>query len=144
MPAMSFDQAVEAVVKRDPRYAADAYGFLRDALDDTIGALRKDRSREVQHVSGRELCLGFRRYALEQFGPMVPTVLEAWGVRTTRDLGEMVFNLIALDIFNKSDTDSIDDFNDVYGFHEAFEKPFLPVRNVRPLSPPPPKKERQA
>lgn len=138
MPRLTFDQAVEEAVKRDPRYAADAYVFLRDALDETIKALQKGRTREVQHVTGRELCHGFRKYALEQFGPMVPTILDDWGIHTTRDLGEMVFNLIALDVLNRSEEDRVEDFDDVFDFHEAFVKPFLPAREVRPASSPEP------
>ena len=67
-----------------------------------------------------------RQYALRQFGPMVPTVFAYWGVTRCQDFGEMVFNLIQVNIFGRTDTDSIEDFKGGYDFDEAFRRPFLP------------------
>jgi uncharacterized repeat protein (TIGR04138 family) len=132
MSKVSFDQSVALATARDPRYAADAYLFLRDALDFTISALSKGRGKEPGHVTGAELCHGVRKYALEQYGPMVPTILETWGIRTTRDFGELVYNLIKAGAFSKSSGDRIEDFDGVYEFTDAFVKPFLPARPLKP------------
>ncbi len=129
---VSFDQAVRNAIARDPRYAADAYAFLRDSLDHTITLIQKSRGRQPGHVSGLELCKGLRDYALKQFGPMVPTILEDWGVRTTGDIGRMVFNLIEAGAFSKSETDTQEDFENVYDFTDAFVKPYLPTRGLKP------------
>jgi uncharacterized repeat protein (TIGR04138 family) len=142
MTKVPFDQSVIAATARDPRYAADAYAFLRDALDYTIRAMQKGRAKEIGHVTGPELCRGLREYAIQQFGPMVPTILEAWGVRSTRDIGEMVFNLIDAGQFSKSETDSPSDFDNVFDFEDAFVKPFLPARGVKPAPPGDRKKRR--
>jgi len=133
MSKVPFDQAVIDAVKHDPRYAADAYHFLRDALDATMKTMQKRRKGEINHVSGAELCEGVREYALEQFGPMVPTIFEAWHIRTTRDIGEMVFNLIHTGAFSRSDSDRVEDFDKVFLFEDAFERPFLPVRGITPV-----------
>jgi uncharacterized repeat protein (TIGR04138 family) len=109
-----------------------AYSFLKEALDHTIRAAVKSRGREPGHVSGPELCRGVRDYAVQQFGPMVPTIFETWGLQSTRDIGEMVFNLIAAGAFSKSESDKPEDFDNVYDFEDAFVKPFLPSRSVRP------------
>jgi uncharacterized repeat protein (TIGR04138 family) len=135
MTKVPFDKSVTEATTRDPRYAAEAYSFLRDALDYTIRHAQKGRARDVGHVSGPELCKGLRDYAIQQFGPMVPTILEAWGVRTTRDIGEMVFNLIRAGAFSKSETDTPEDFDNVFDFNDAFVKPFLPNRGMKPGSP---------
>lgn len=132
MSKIPFEQAVHDAVQADNRYAADAYQFLRDALDHTIKSLQKDNPSAVSHVSGPELCLGLRDYAIQQFGPMVPTVFDAWGLRNTRDIGEMVFNLINTGAFSRSDSDQVEDFENIYTFSEAFEKPWLPVRGLKP------------
>jgi uncharacterized repeat protein (TIGR04138 family) len=132
MTKVPFDQSVRKVTSRDPRYAADAYAFLRDALDFTIRSIKKARAKEPGHVSGPELCHGIREYALQQFGPMVPTIFEAWGLHTTRDFGEMVFNLIETGAFSKSDADRREDFDNVFTFEEAFVRPFLPHRALKP------------
>ena len=122
----SFEEYVRLVRESDPRFEADAYVFLRDALDFTVRDNRRQTDTEDRHVSGPELLDGFRRLAIQQFGPMVPTVLETWGVRCTDDVGDMVFNLIEVGAFGKNDSDSKEDFVGVYEFHDAFVKPFLP------------------
>jgi uncharacterized repeat protein (TIGR04138 family) len=128
MSKVPFEQSVSTAVARDPRYAADAYAFLKDALDFTIRRQKKIRAKEPGHVSGEELCQGVRDHALQQFGPMVPTLFEAWGIRSTRDIGEMVFNLINAGAFSKSDADCVEDFENIYDFSDAFVKPFQPSR----------------
>jgi uncharacterized repeat protein (TIGR04138 family) len=57
---------------------------------------------------------------------MVPTLLDFWGIRCTRDIGEIVFLLIEEGAFSQSPEDSIEDFENVYDFAEAFEIPFRP------------------
>ena len=123
MQKLEFGEALVLILKQDPRYDADAYHFLRDALDFTV-KLRKRAKESPGHVSGPQLLEGIRHYALKQFGPMVPTVLDYWGVRCGEDFGQMVFNLIGVGIFGKSPTDSIDDFKGGYTFHAAFVVPF--------------------
>ena len=78
------------------------------------------------HVSGRELLLGFRDLALEEFGPMAQTLMAEWGVESTRNVGEMVFYLIDEQMFGKQDTDTLEDFEGIYEFDEAFTAPFEP------------------
>jgi uncharacterized repeat protein (TIGR04138 family) len=134
MSKVPFEQAIATTLRSDARYAADAYLFLRDALDVTIKVMQRGRTDAINHVSGSELCEGVREYALQQFGPMVPTIFEAWGLSTTRDIGEMVFNLIKTGAFSRSESDKLEDFDDIYTFHDAFEKPFLPVRTAAPAS----------
>lgn len=136
MSKVPFEQAVIKAALQDPRYAADAYLFLRDALDVTIKTMQQGRSEAVNHISGAELCEGLRDYALQQFGPMVPTIFETWGLNTTRDIGEMVFNLIRLGAFSRSKSDKVEDFDAVYTFADAFEKPFLPTRATAPAPAP--------
>ena len=125
MQKRDFAEALDLISSHDPRYARDAYFFLRDALDYTI-KLRKKRNDGSTHVTGPQLLDGIRIYALKEFGPMVPTVLQYWGVGRCEDFGEMVFNLIRVGIFGKTDRDSIEDFKGCYTFHEAFVSPFVP------------------
>ena len=125
MQKLEFTEAVELIIDSDPRYTREAYLFLRDALDQTV-KLRKRQLGEGGHVTGPQLCEGIRLFAIKQYGPMVPTVLEYWGVKKTDDFGAMVWNLIELGVFGKTPTDSIDDFKDVFTFHDAFVVPYLP------------------
>ena len=112
--------------------------FLRDALDYTTKQQKKIKAAPVRHVAGPELLEGVRQYALKEFGPMVMTVLAYWGLRTTEDIGHMVFNLIGAGIFGKTEEDSIEDFKNVYDFNEAFVKPFAPEKAAPKVQQSPP------
>lgn len=120
-----FDEAIDQVLARDPRFDRAAYHFLRDALDYTL-KVRKKASGAQGHITGPQLLEGIRQHALKSYGPMVPTVLEYWGVGRTEDFGAMVFSLVEEGIFGKTETDSIEDFKNVYSFHDAFIAPFQP------------------
>jgi uncharacterized repeat protein (TIGR04138 family) len=128
MQKIGFAEALESVVASDPRYQRDGYIFLRDALDFTTKQHKKVKGVSVRHVSGPELLDGVRQYALKEFGPMVMTVFDSWGIRSCEDMGHMVFNLIGAGVFGKTEQDSIDDFKNVYDFEEAFVKPFAPAK----------------
>ncbi len=141
MQTVSFDDVVDKITAKDPRYHRDVYHFVREALDHTQRSVHKEaranRPPSDRHVSGQQLLDGIRSYALDQFGPMVQTVFEEWGVRRGEDFGEIVFNLVehGNGLFGKTDQDSLDDFKGGYDFEEAFKKPFLPAQ------PPPRMKE---
>lgn len=110
----------------DSRYHAEAYGFLRDALEQALKKRRKATSERSSHVSAAELLEAFRAHAVREFGPMAVTVLGYWGVRDCGDVGNMVFNLIQAGVFGKNEEDSIEEFRRGFDFHEVFVSPFLP------------------
>jgi len=121
----SFRETVSAICQKDSRYLPEAYAFLVEALDVTVKSVLKDNpEHNTKHVTGKELLEGIRTHALAEFGPMTHTVFSEWGVRTTLDFGEIVFNLVESGRLGKTDSDSIEDFRDVFSFEEAFLKPF--------------------
>jgi len=115
-----------AICQKDPRYDLEAYLFLREALEFTVQKLKKAPKGPQHHVSGRELAEGFREYALSQFGPLTYAVLAQWGIHQTEDIGTIVFNLVEAGELGKTPEDTPEDFRNLYDFHEAFKKPFLP------------------
>jgi uncharacterized repeat protein (TIGR04138 family) len=126
-----FSEIVALICKEDDRFDRKAYEFVRIGLDHTVKELRKRdsaRSEASRHVTGQELADGLRVYALEQYGPMAKTVLNAWGVSKCRDFGEIVFNLIEYKVFSKTESDRREDFEGWYDFDHAFVRPFLPAR----------------
>jgi uncharacterized repeat protein (TIGR04138 family) len=128
MQKIGFAEALDSIVANDARYTRDAYVFLRDALDFTTKQQKKAKGTNVRHVAGPELLEGVRLYALREFGPLVVTVFENWGIRNCEDIGHMVFNLIDAGIFGKTEEDSLEDFKSVYDFEDAFVSPFAPTR----------------
>lgn len=107
---------IEEIVDKDSRYKPDAYAFMMQALWFTQRKLKKQG-----HISGRELLEGIREFILDKYGPMAKTVLRHWGIKTTDDFGEMVFNMAENRLLNKTEQDSRDDFKNVYNFDEAFD-----------------------
>ncbi len=109
-----FYQKIEEVIQRDPRYKADAYEFMMQALWFT-----QKRLKRANHVTARELLEGARDLGLNNYGPMTASVFEHWGVRNTADFGEIVFNMIDAGLMKKSERDSRGEFRDVYDFAQA-------------------------
>jgi uncharacterized repeat protein (TIGR04138 family) len=117
---------LEEIVRRDPRYAYEAYEFLFAALAHTQKLLghepapdEEEDTEEVHHVSGPELLAGARDLALREFGLMARTVFRLWGINRTADFGEIVFNLINANLMSKTDQDDRGDFEDVFDLDEA-------------------------
>ena len=81
----------------------------------------------TEHVSGQQLCMGLRDYAIEQFGMLARPVLEGWSIRRTDDFGRMVFAMIEAGAMSKTPQDTPDDFNGVYDFDEAFAREHVAV-----------------
>ncbi len=147
MDGINFDEVLELIVAKDPRYARDAYMFLREALDHTqrmMAKTAKDASPRQpakgdapRHVSGQQLLEGIRDYATQQFGPMTTTVLNEWGIKRCEDFGELVFNMVEKSLLAKTDKDSREDFKGGYDFDTAFRQPFLPKSRSTAKAKPP-------
>ena len=105
MQEITFDEAVDLILAKDRRFARDAYSFVREALDFTQKSVGKEVRGTIRHVSGQELLGGIRKFALEQFGPMVVTVFEEWGVKQCEDFGEIVFNMVEIGLLAKTEKD---------------------------------------
>ena len=136
MPDLDVNEIVSLIRKEDPRFDRLAYAFVRDGLDFAVKELKKRdaaRAKVSRHVTGRELAEGLRDYAIEQFGPLAKTVLNAWGLHETIHFGDIVYNLIDYNVFSKTDSDRREDFADIYSFEEAFEQPFRPKARRLPL-----------
>jgi uncharacterized repeat protein (TIGR04138 family) len=115
---------LDDVVRRDPRYAYEAYEFLFEALKHTqhqLGRVPPDDAApdEDYHVSGPELLHGVRELALREFGLMARTVFRLWGIDATADVGELVFNLIDAGLMSRTPEDHRRDFVDVFDLDEA-------------------------
>jgi uncharacterized repeat protein (TIGR04138 family) len=119
------------IVRRDPRYAYEAYEFVFAALAYTQKALgrvpREESAGEAEadyHVSGPELLRGVRDLAHREFGLMARTVFHRWGIDRTGDFGEIVFNLVEANLMSKTADDSRRDFQDVYDLDEALVRDY--------------------
>jgi uncharacterized repeat protein (TIGR04138 family) len=135
MTPADFDEAIRKIRARDPRYAEDAYHFVREALDVTVKAFRKPRSGTARHVTGQELLEGIRAHALAEFGPMTARVLATWNLHRTEDFGAVVFHLVDAGVLGRTEEDRPEDFAHGYDFDTAFRAPFRPRRRRAPARP---------
>ncbi len=104
-------------------YPPAAFEFVQEGLRHTVETLRQAEPELPdggRHVSGQELCVGLRDYAIKQFGGLARTVLRSWNVNRTEDFGRIVFALIEAGALRKTDEDSLEDFQGVYDFDEVF------------------------
>lgn len=126
MQPIHFEESVASIMRRDSRYDGQAYFFLKETLDFTLKRFLEDNGGPMRHVSGKELLEGFRDHALEQYGPMAATLMDEWGIKECRDVGNMVFLMIEEQVFGKQDSDKPEDFDKVFDFKKALREPFLP------------------
>jgi uncharacterized repeat protein (TIGR04138 family) len=104
---------------REQRFDERAYLFVLAALE-----FCQTRLTERRHITGAELAHACRTMAIERFGVTARLVLEHWGVRSTRDVGDIVFTLVDLGLLISQPQDSREDFDDVFEFAQAFESEY--------------------
>jgi uncharacterized repeat protein (TIGR04138 family) len=132
MAKINFAEVVDQICAKDERFSGDAYHFVQEGLNHTLKSLKRGGTHAHRHVSGQELLHGLREFALKEYGPMSKAVLNEWGVKTTDDFGQIVFNLVSASVLGKNETDSPGDFKDVFNFDDAFVKPFVPRTVILP------------
>lgn len=102
-------------------FPPQAFQFIRDGLAHAVRMVHGENpAGPDRHVSGRQLCLALRDFAVRRYGMLARTVLEHWGIRRTDDFGRIVYGMIAAGLLRASEQDSIEDFRGVYDFDEAF------------------------
>lgn len=109
------DTIIEILCLEDPRYHEDAYDFILEALKFTQRKFRRSK-----HVSGKELSEGIKELIMRRFGPMGMSVLKYWGIKSTEDFGNIVFNLVNKKLLSKTEEDCMDDFKNIYDFERVF------------------------
>ena len=130
MRVSQFDKAVDDICERDPRISKSAFHFLRETMDYTSEQM-KESGAENNHISAVDLLKGFKEYSLDHFGPMAYTVFTEWNLTKCSDIGDMVYGLIEENIFTKQESDSREDFAEIFTFQEAFVQPFLPKKKSK-------------
>ena len=113
-------KSLEEIAGETGRYSPAGFRFVYDGLGYTVQNIAK----EPRHVSGQTLCEGLKKLAIEKWGRLALLVLSNWGIKGTRDFGEIVYLMIKHEWMSAQPTDSIDDFDDVYNFKTVFKEQF--------------------
>lgn len=109
-------EVMEKIRRYGGPYDERAYLFMLASIE-----FLQTRLPERRHVSGPELTLACRDFALEQYGLMARTVLEHWGVKGTDDFGRIVYALVEVGLLVTQPGDKVEDFEGVYAFEQAFD-----------------------
>jgi len=119
-PETTYDDLLDLVLQDDVRYPRAAYLFVERALQ----YFRESRScaEPGRHITGPQLLVGVREFALHEFGPMARTVLNAWNLGRGEDIGEIVYNMIRVGLMSKTDEDRKEDFAGVMAFDETMDR----------------------
>ncbi|VTT97528.1 Uncharacterized protein OS=Planctomyces maris DSM 8797 GN=PM8797T_22188 PE=4 SV=1 [Gemmataceae bacterium] len=123
------DPRLLELCREAPHFAYEAYDFVCDAVTFTqerLGRAAAETREESddRHVTGGELLRGVCDLAVATFGMMAPVVFRLWNVRTTDDVGRMVFDLIRVGRLSKSDRDAPEDFHDLFDLPQALADGF--------------------
>lgn len=120
MPELAFRDGIMDMIRlRERRFHEHAYLFVLSALE-----LCQSKLTERRHITGRELAWACRDLALERYGVLARLVLDHWGVRSTADIGDVVFTLVDLRLLISQPGDTRDDFVGVFEFDRAFEREY--------------------
>jgi uncharacterized repeat protein (TIGR04138 family) len=122
-PGKTLQQVVQVV----GTYPIEAYIFVREGLSYTADKIHGQNAAEpeaTRHITGSDLCLGLREFALQRWGLLARTVLKRWNITTTMDFGRIVFALVEHNHMQKTDEDDVNDFRQVFDFCNAFESEY--------------------
>lgn len=108
---------LEDIQNKDPRYKEDSYLLVMESL-----SYVQRRSKTPKHVTGEEILQGVRSILLHRYGPFAITVLKHWGINSTEDFGNVVFNLVENKVLSKTEDDDISKFRNFYDFEEVFNQ----------------------
>jgi uncharacterized repeat protein (TIGR04138 family) len=112
-----FYSIISTIYAKDSRYYPDAYEFVMEAL-----SFSQVKFKKSKHISGEELLTGIKALLLKKFGPMTVQVLKHWGIKTTDDFGNIVYNLVENKVLARDTHDHYDSFKNAYDFDEVFIK----------------------
>lgn len=122
---MNTHKTIEQIAKDDNRYHPEGLRFVYEGLGHTVRQLSKELpGGKPGHISGQTLCGGLGELATEKWGRLARVVLNNWGIKSTRDFGEIVYLMIENHWMSSQDGDKIEDFDDVFDFENVFEKQF--------------------
>lgn len=128
--SVTADALWEVIRTKAGPYPPEAFAFVQEGLRHTVERLFEHEDESVspeRHVSGQQLCMGLRDFAIDQFGLLARTVLASWSIRRTEDFGRVVFTLVEAGLMRKTDEDNIEDFSGVFDFAEVFGRQLEPA-----------------
>lgn len=112
--------------KSTGKYKPDAYEFVTESVIRVVNSMNPPR-----HLTAVEVLESVNRQFSEAYGILAPLVAEAWGIKNPSDIGEIIFDLIDMQILSASADDKRSDFDlDLPLFPENGKKSLAVEREI--------------
>ena len=111
---------VEDYLKENKQYDAWAYAFMYNSLSHAakIFGMRRDKEN---HITAAQLSEAICSLAIKEFGFLAQTVMKQWRVKTTEDIGEIVYILVQCKMMRQSEKDKKADFIGVFDLMDRLD-----------------------
>jgi len=119
---MNVVEQILNVSQKYDKYPAGAYVFIFEVLDWITISLQK------KHMTGGELALAAYAYSIERYGLLARPVWEQLNLKSSEDLGQVVFHLVEEGLMGRQDSDKPEDFNGIFDL-TVFDKTAIKVEN---------------
>lgn len=139
----AFNESSQSLVPPTGSFPPAAFDFILGGLSHTVGMIHGEAAADEltnyhdeyiasadspdqlgnvpsRHVSGQQLCMGLRDFAIKRYGRLARTVLARWNIHETDDFGRIVFTMIESKRLGKTENDRFEDFRGVFDFDDAF------------------------
>jgi uncharacterized repeat protein (TIGR04138 family) len=103
--------------------SVDAILFVQDALSLAVAQVAK--AGGARHAGARELCEAFAEHAKRYFNDEAEAreLLDEWGLRTSEDVGRIVFTMVEAKWMTAEEGESVRDFDGLFTLDTLFAGP---------------------
>jgi uncharacterized repeat protein (TIGR04138 family) len=99
-------------------YSVDGILFLSDAFTFAL----RNRTLLRRKVGAFEVCLGVREWAMSYFNDAdeAKELLSEWGVRSSEDVGRIIFAMVEVGLARAQTDDRIEQFDELFTLDDLF------------------------
>lgn len=108
----------------EPGYDAQNFPSSPFADEEEEDSRADAQDEDSEGVTAEQVCVVAVEYATRAYGLMARTILSRLGLRTTGDLGDVVYKMIDAGLICPSEAESRADFDDVFDLGEELERRF--------------------
>ena len=101
-------------------YPAEVHLYVLQGLEFAKQHVQRDATN-AGNFDAVDLCWSLHDLAMRRFGESARDRLAAWNVKTTRDFGNVVYQLIEAGFMRADKGDAIEDFDNVFEFANEFK-----------------------
>ena len=110
MNNIPLQQKIAHILEKDESYPEEAYEFVTNVIH--FATKNQDQKEDSsRHIGAKKIIKATVEYAVKEYGFFAQEVLLSFNIIKAMDIGNIVFNLIEVELLRKSDDDSLKDFD---------------------------------